>query len=89
MRLLRFKGVIRRIILNYFRKSYVEKQLSRRRGKCDQCGKCCELAFRCPFLTASRKCLIYDIWRPTHCRSFPLDQKDLEEVGGECGYFFA
>ena len=88
MRLSRFKGLTRRIILNYFRKGYVEKQLSRRRGKCNQCGKCCELAFRCPFLIESRKCLIYNLWRPMHCKSFPLDQNDLKEVGGECGYYF-
>jgi len=89
MRLSRVNGLTRRLALNYFRKSYVEKQLSRRRGECKQCGKCCELAFSCPFLTKSRRCVIYNICRPRHCKTFPIDQKDIEEIDGECGYYFA
>ena len=89
MRLSRVKGLIRRMALNYLRKGYVERQLSLRRGKCNQCGKCCELAFRCPFLTKARRCFIYNIWRPNHCKNFPIDQRDLKEIAGECGYYFA
>lgn len=89
MRLLHVKGLIRRIMVNYFKgKNFVEKRLSRRRDDCKQCGKCCELAFRCLFLTPSRRCFIYNMCRPGHCRTFPLGQKDLDEIGGECGYFF-
>lgn len=88
MRLSRVKGIIRRIVINYFRKGYVEEQMSRRRGECNQCGKCCELTLRCPFLTPSRKCLIYTVCRPRHCKTFPLNREDLEEIEGECGYFF-
>ncbi len=88
MRLSRAKGVVRRITLNKFNKKYTEKQLDCREGMCIQCGKCCELSYRCPFLTKSRMCLIYNLWRPTHCKTFPLDQRDIEEIDGECGYGF-
>ena len=88
MRLSRLKGVIRRMFLCNFRKSYVKRQLSYRSGQCNQCGKCCELAFRCPFLTKSRACLIYERGRPEQCKIFPIDQRDLNEIDGVCGYYF-
>ncbi|MBW1853815.1 MAG: YkgJ family cysteine cluster protein [Deltaproteobacteria bacterium] len=88
MRLARAKGVVRRITLNKFKKKYTEKQLDCREGTCIQCGKCCELAFKCPFLNKSRMCRIYNVWRPTHCRTFPLDKRDIKEIDGECGYLF-
>ena len=88
MRLSRLKGVFRRIIISNFSKSYLEEQLSRRRGECRQCGKCCELSFKCLCLTSSRKCATYFLWRPQHCKTFPIDQRDLDEVNGNCGYYF-
>jgi len=88
IRLSRVKGLVRRAVLNIFKKSYVEKQLRRRKGECKQCGKCCTLAFKCPFLTKSGKCFIYNICRPRQCKTFPLDKRDLEEIDGECGYYF-
>jgi bacterioferritin-associated ferredoxin len=88
MRLSGFKGQVRRLFLNYFRKAYVEKQLQQRKGHCKQCGKCCELAYRCFLLTESRKCLVYHKGRPRQCTTFPLDERDLNDIQGECGYSF-
>jgi Fe-S-cluster containining protein len=53
-----------------------------------QCGKCCSLVFRCPFLNRENQCTIYHKGRPRHCKTFPLDNKDLQDIGGECGYYF-
>jgi hypothetical protein len=88
MRFSGFKGQIRRLFLNYVRPSYVDDQLKKRKGDCKQCGKCCELAYKCPFLTESRKCIVYHKGRPKQCTTFPLDKRDLEDITGECGYFF-
>lgn len=81
-------GKLRRAWLCTFRPGYVRDQLARRRGACLQCGKCCRLAFRCPMLTSSNKCLIYGLARPANCTRFPVDPRDLEEVGHDCGYHF-
>lgn len=83
-----FMGEVRRIYLNYLNKQYVSKQLATRRGDCKQCGKCCSLVFRCPFLNKENKCIIYHKGRPRHCKTFPMDQKDLQDIGGDCGYYF-
>lgn len=88
MRISGFRGQIRRLYLNYFRKGYVERQLEIRKGYCKQCGKCCELSFKCFFLTKTRKCIIYHKGRPKHCKTFPLDERDLRDIKGECGYYF-
>ena len=88
MKVNNFKGQLRRLFLNYARTSYVEEQLMKRMGHCKQCGKCCELVYKCPFLTESRKCTVYHKGRPRQCTTFPLDSRDLQDIGGECGYFF-
>ncbi|RMF97836.1 MAG: hypothetical protein D6734_01210 [Candidatus Schekmanbacteria bacterium] len=86
-----FKGTVRRYFLVRFKKRYVEEQLKRRRGKCLQCGKCCEMSFKCPLLDKSGNqlsCRIYKKGRPLSCRLFPIDERDIEDVGGRCGYYF-
>ena len=88
MRISGLKGQLRRLIYNFARKNYVEEQLKKRKGYCKQCGKCCELAYKCFFLTQSRKCTVYHKGRPKQCTTFPLDQKDLDDIPGECGYYF-
>ena len=87
-RLSKWRGVIRRQCLNQFRQDYVKNQLRLRKGECSQCGRCCNIAFKCPFLTKAKKCLIYDKGRPMNCRTFPLDARDQADVGPKCSYSF-
>ena len=84
----KWSGVIRRFFLNKFNKEYVKNQMGLRKGECKQCGRCCQLAFRCPFLTKAGKCFVYHKGRPMSCITFPINKRDLDEVGSECGYFF-
>ena len=85
------KGKIRRFFLPKFYPEYVKKQLSIRQGECLQCGKCCVFLNRCPFLKGhgeNIRCLIYNICRPKQCKIFPIDERDIREVNGTCGYSF-
>ena len=89
--LLHITGKIRRFWLVHFRKQYVQTQLLIRQGDCQQCGSCCNLLFTCPTLTKQGKCLVYGACRPSVCKVFPIDQRDIEEIrlcGGDCGYRF-
>jgi hypothetical protein len=84
-------GKFRRCYLVYFRKEYVKRQLASRKGECHQCAQCCSFVFHCPMLTQGRLCRTYDKFRLGMCRSFPIDQRDVDEVarrGGTCGYRF-
>ena len=82
---------IRRFFLCLTNRDYVEEQEKRRSGECFSCGKCCMLPFRCPFLLGDElnyRCAIYKE-RPEQCRDFPIDERDLADVGFQCGYSFA
>lgn len=60
-----------------------------RRGKCANCGKCCHLPFRCPFLkdkNGKTYCSIYKV-RPLNCRKYPRTEKEWL-TKGNCGYSF-
>jgi hypothetical protein len=84
-------GKLRRFYLVYFRKGYVKRQLTLRKGECHQCARCCSFVFVCPMLTRRRLCRIYNKFRLEMCKSFPIDQRDIDEValcGGTCGYRF-
>jgi hypothetical protein len=84
-------GKFRRIYLVYFRKGYVKRQLAFRKGECHQCARCCSFVFACPMLTQKRLCRTYNKFRLGMCKSFPIDQRDIDEVahyGGTCGYRF-
>ena len=84
-------GKFRRFYLVYFRKEYVKRQLASRKGECHQCAQCCSFVFHCPMLTEGRLCRTYDKFRLEMCKSFPIDQRDIDEVvrcGGACGYHF-
>ena len=84
-------GKLRRFYLAYFRKAYVKKQLALRKGECHQCARCCSFVFLCPMLTQQQLCRIYNTCRLKMCKSFPIDQRDIDEValsGGTCGYRF-
>ncbi|MEW5768669.1 MAG: hypothetical protein AB1797_13845 [bacterium] len=80
-------GKIRRFLIALAGKKYLEEQLKRRQGKCQRCGACCQLVFRCPFLEGKNKCLIYEN-RLAQCRAFPIDERCLKEVGNTCGFYF-
>ena len=80
----------RRFFLCLTNKGYVEAQEENRSGECFSCGKCCMLPFRCPFLLGDEfnyRCGIYKD-RPDQCRAFPIDERDLADVGFQCGYSF-
>lgn len=83
------RGKIRRWYLTTFRKNYVQHQLTIRQGQCSQCGACCRLVVRCPLLTSSQLCSQYHRGRPANCTCFPIDERDLRDVGGRCGYYFS
>ena len=84
-------GKIRRFLLVYFQREYVSEQMENRQGECNQCGKCCELLFKCPFLikndTGDTLCSIYEN-RPKQCDAFPINKKCLSEVDFDCTYTF-
>ncbi len=84
-------GKLRRFGLVHFRKRYIHRQLSVRQGFCRQCGTCCNLLFTCPMLTKQSRCLVYGTCRPQACKTFPIDQRDIDEVklcSGLCGFRF-
>ncbi|MBU4246491.1 MAG: YkgJ family cysteine cluster protein [Nanoarchaeota archaeon] len=60
-----------------------------RKGNCIQCGKCCELPVKCPFLykkDGRNYCRIYNV-RPLNCRKYPRTESEwlTKET---CGYCF-
>jgi len=84
-------GKLRRFYLVYFRRGYVKRQLALRKGECHQCTRCCSFVFVCPMLTRRGLCRIYNKFRLEMCKSFPIDQRDIDEVarfGATCGYRF-
>ncbi|MEI6125793.1 MAG: hypothetical protein WCQ99_04480 [Pseudomonadota bacterium] len=83
----KWSALVRRFLLNKFSRKHVMHQISIRKGTCSQCGQCCRLIFRCPFLTGEGKCFIYTHGRPQQCRTFPIDTRDIAEVNN-CGYYF-
>ncbi|GIX46288.1 MAG: hypothetical protein KatS3mg131_0499 [Candidatus Tectimicrobiota bacterium] len=82
-----WRGKLRRLYLITFRKGYVQAQLARRQGTCNQCGACCRLAVTCPFLH-DNLCTIYGDCQPQVCHLFPIDPRDLADVGEQCSYRF-
>ena len=86
------KGKIRRYVLVRFRPDYVEQQAQLRQGECNQCGNCCEILFKCPFLVRGEDgagvCSIYED-RPGQCAAFPVDEACLAEVDFDCTFEFS
>ncbi len=86
------QGKFRRFVSANFRKQEVIEALALRRGECNRCGACCEILFKCPFLKKqddglTTTCGIYED-RPNQCRLFPIEKRDLEEVRGQCSFYF-
>ena len=87
-----FAGKARRAFLCLFRPSYVKKSIERREGECNMCGQCCRIGVDCPFLEVHEthaRCRIYHMGRPTPCQAFPIDARDLRDVGGSCSFRFS
>jgi hypothetical protein len=84
-------GKLRRFVRIRFKREEVIEALSLRRGDCNRCGACCEILFKCPFLRkhedGTTTCGIYED-RPSQCRLFPIDRRDLDEVRGTCSFYF-
>ncbi|MBI5374316.1 MAG: hypothetical protein HZA77_02710 [Candidatus Schekmanbacteria bacterium] len=86
-----FKGTIRRYFICRFKPAYIEEQLKKRTGSCLQCGKCCDMSIKCPLLKKCNdtiSCRIYSSGRPKSCILFPIDRRDIADVGNICGYSF-
>jgi hypothetical protein len=85
------QGKLRRFVSANFRKQEVIDALALRRGDCNRCGACCEILFKCPFLRkhddGTSTCGIYED-RPNQCRLFPIERRDLDEVRGQCSFYF-
>ena len=85
------QGKLRRFVRIRFKRDEVIEALALRRGDCNRCGACCEILFKCPFLKkhgdGTTTCGIYED-RPTQCRLFPLDRRDIQEVRGTCSFYF-
>ena len=85
------QGKLRRFVSANFRKQEVIDALALRRGDCNRCGACCEILFKCPFLKkhedGTSTCGIYED-RPNQCRLFPIERRDLDEVRGQCSFYF-
>ena len=63
----------------------------RRIGNCVQCGACCRLPVRCPFLKNGFEreysyCSVY-FFRPPNCRKYPRTSSELI-TADTCGYDF-
>jgi hypothetical protein len=85
------QGKLRRFVRIRFKRDEVVEALALRRGDCNRCGACCEILFKCPFLKkhldGTTSCGIYED-RPSQCRLFPLDRRDIQEVRGTCSFYF-
>lgn len=70
-------------------KDYVKKRMSKRKGKCKKCGKCCG---RCKFLDKrTGLCVVYKKRSKIFCyQNFPLSEFDKKvwDVEKTCGYRF-
>jgi hypothetical protein len=81
---------IKRHIHVYCFPNLTERKIRLREGQCLQCGRCCELVFKCPMLhteSVPLKCRIYP-YRSKLCKQFPIHEEDLKDVDFLCGYKF-
>lgn len=82
---------VRRRYLIYFRKDYVKKSLSSRKGKCNRCP-CCHTrglfskTGKCKYLV-NNSCSIYNTSIDYLCKIYPIDEKDKTPFSKKnCGY---
>jgi hypothetical protein len=99
IRLKLWGGVLRRFFLYLFRRSYIERSIAVRKGKCSRCGVCCRLTLDpcgglCFDETGKSYCSKYEGFRPPNCRIFPIDKQDIADrdlvapKNVPCGYYF-
>ncbi len=67
---------IRRRIIVFFFKDYVKKSLTKRKGKCENCGACCA-KIKCRHLSKDKKCKIFENVG-YFCKVFPIDETDIK-----------
>jgi hypothetical protein len=87
-KLLKTLNAPRRRIMQLINKNYTKNKLSKRKGKCLKCGKCCG---DCKFLDKKTKLCTIHKNRPWNCyKDFPLDNLDQKiwNVNKNCGYKF-
>ena len=99
VRVVLWRGVLRRFFLYVFCRKYVRQSIATRQGECRRCGVCCHLvANKCAWLKihadASSTCRIYKFrWTP-NCWIFPIDARDIADrdlvasPDVPCGYRF-
>lgn len=69
-----------------FNKEYIANSLAKRKGKCNNCGKCCHDVFgiTCMYYDLkNKKCKIHEfksILRPL-CKIFPYDKESIKLIG--------
>ncbi len=84
--------------MTYFRPTSVAQWADWRQKECDHCGACCEILWRCPFLSTDQDgtshCTVH-AKRPLPCRTFPIDPESVELISKKrtlersCSYRFA
>ena len=85
--ILKLPNHLRRSVICIYDKEYINKKISKRKGECKKCGKCCR---GCIHLDKkSNLCKIYSN-RPLLChKNFPLDKLDQKIWNvKDCGYSF-
>ncbi|MEE9229132.1 MAG: hypothetical protein V3U86_00340 [Acidobacteriota bacterium] len=83
-------GKARRFYKSTFTPRETARLVESRQGECNRCGRCCKILFHCPFLreeNESYSCRIYG-HHFAACKLFPIEPRDLLELGGECTYSF-
>ena len=70
--------VFRRKFYLTFRKKYIKKQLSLRKGKCKECGCCHNMLIPCEHFKEPNLCLKWNDL-PYECFCYPFDEKDKNE----------
>ena len=92
-----YTAVIRRPFYGIFRKDYIKKQLAKRKGRCNQCGKCCEvmdiIGLKCKYFKGG-KCIIfkdqYSKGKLCNIYTYPFDEKDkaVTKKYANCGFYW-
>ena len=99
VRVILWRGVLRRFFLYVFCRGYVKRRTAARTGECKRCGVCCHLvANKCGWLKrgadGGTSCRVYKYrWTP-NCWVFPIDARDIADrdlvapADTPCGYSF-
>ena len=99
VRVILWRGVLRRFFLYAFNRKYVKHCAETRKGECKRCGVCCHLvANKCGWLLmhgdATSSCRVYRFRCTPNCWVFPIDARDIADrdlvapADTPCGYSF-